>query len=280
MKPELLSGALCWMGISPWCCVSSLIKTGTHASQSHIQSFYSSVQFIVNTASQTQIHSHGVNINNKWWKYHNFCYLHENVFSSSVASNWAAVMWLLSENPVAFHLLQQQSWFGFRGYFAHLVGCDLFSNGGSVWSHSGAAGPCVRVKDSRTKALQMGQCWKCDTQLSHTQACLQGSSTLFTAAFWHTTQSLPLPSDQSSSSSSSSSSTELCSTLLASLMGSMGGLLCSESGRPDAPPLSADMKRGCRRQKDMVFSQAHVYSICAIKTFQWATISNIDYWLS
>lgn len=41
----------------------------------------------------------------------------------------------------------------------------------------------VRVKDSSMNALQIGQCWKCETQLSHTQACLQGSSTLFTAAF-------------------------------------------------------------------------------------------------
>lgn len=118
--------------------------------------------------------------------------------------------------------------------------------------HCSAAGPCARAKDSITKALQMGQCWKCDTQLSHTQACLQGSSTLFTAAFWQTTQSLFVSSDQSSSSSSSScssSSTGLCPTPLASSAGSVGEVLWSESGGPDMLPISADMKRGCGRQQ-------------------------------
>lgn len=135
-----------------------------------------------------------------------------------------------------------QDCFTVMSVLLHIISSITYS--GSVCSHVCAAAPCVRVKDSWTKALQMGQCWKCDTQLSHTQACLQGSSTLFTAAFWHTTQSLPLPSDQSSSSSCSCCCTGICSTLLASSLGSLGWVLCS-----DAPPLSADMKRGCRRQE-------------------------------
>lgn len=40
-----------------------------------------------------------------------------------------------------------------------------------------------RAKDSNTKALHMGQCWKRWTQPSHTQACLQGSRTRLTGAF-------------------------------------------------------------------------------------------------
>ncbi|KAG7255235.1 hypothetical protein CRUP_037775 [Coryphaenoides rupestris] len=63
---------------------------------------------------------------------------------------------------------------------------------------------CVRAKDSMTNARQMGQCWKRETHASHTHACRHGNSTRLMAPFWHTTQSLPVPSRRHSSSSSSS----------------------------------------------------------------------------
>lgn len=101
-----------------------------------------------------------------------------------------------------------------------------------MWSQLGCWFP-VRVKDSRTAALQMGQAWKRAPQLSHTQACRQGSSTTLTAALRHTTQSLQPPSELPSSSS--------CLVLGAAVAASSVGdaLLCSAS---------ADMKRDWRTQ--------------------------------
>lgn len=107
------------------------------------------------------------------------------------------------------------------------------------WVHV-AAGPLVRVKDSTIKALHTGQCCKYGMQPSHTHVCLQGSSTLLTAAFWHTTQSLSLASDQPSSPSSS----------LSSKLVSLDRVSVSSGwDAPGASAPSADIKRGCRRKK-------------------------------
>lgn len=109
------------------------------------------------------------------------------------------------------------------------------------WVHV-AAGPLVRVNDSTIKALHTGQCCKYGMQPSHTHVCLHGSSTLLTAAFWHTTQSLSLASDQPSSPSSS-----LSPTLV-----SLDRVSVSSGWDPagtSAP--SADIKRGCTRKKKL-----------------------------
>ena len=113
-------------------------------------------------------------------------------------------------------------------------------------SSSNKTGPCNRAKDSKTKALHMGQCWKRDTQLSHTHACLHGSSTRFTGAFWQTTQSLPCRSQRSSRLSSSDSG---CSGASLGSVSLCCGSRCSDpwtesDDGPDDSPSSADMNRG------------------------------------
>lgn len=88
------------------------------------------------------------------------------------------------------------------------------------------------------RALQIGQYWKWATQLSHTQACRQGSSTMLTAALWHTTQSLQ--------PSSSTSRLALGAGVVASSLGWPPLRLWSLLGASPTCPPSADMKRDCR----------------------------------